>query len=87
MSMSRKRYNFTLSSDEMTKLDSRRGMVPRSVFIGYLIEKGRTRADLRAMANDWCEHVCHGGYSGYCGECVFAGRLKEFLDYYEESNQ
>ncbi len=82
--MSRKRYNFTLSSDEMTKLDSHRGLVPRSVFIGYLIEKGYTRADLRAMANDWCDNVC--GESN-CGNCVFNGRLKEFLDHYEESNQ
>jgi len=82
--MSRKRYNFTLSANEIAKLDERRGMIPRSMFLGYLIKKGHTRADLQTMANDWCGHGC----SANCNDgCDFSGRLEELLDHYEESNQ
>ena len=75
--MSKDKFNFTLSSSEIQELDRRRGMVSRSTYIGYLIRHAVTPIEFRTKVNNWCD-IC--GVEE-CGDCVFNGRLKEFMDY------
>lgn len=74
--MSKDKYNFTLSDPEIQELDRRRGMVSRSTYIGYLIRHAVTPIEFRTMVNKWCD-ICG---ADECGNCVFNGRFKEFMD-------